>query len=136
MQNPAAASAAHAASTQITAAPIFIPPLNAGELWVGVVSVSAKLHHVILLPGEFEGDWNASMAWAKERGCDLPSRLEQSLLWASLKDQLKDKWYWSREQHASYPACAGFQSFYGGGQGDGPKGNDYRARAVRRLPIQ
>ena len=115
--------------------PIVIPPLNAGERWTGIVSVGTQLHHVILLPGEFSGGWKAAMAWAKEHGGELPSRLEQALLWAELKDQFKRDWYWSCEQHASHPSYAWIQSFYDGGQYDYRMDYGYLARAVRRVPI-
>src|SRR3990167_6392 len=104
-------TAAPAPGTQLTASPLIIPPLNEGERWAGVVSIGAQLHHVILLPGEFEGDWNPAMAWAKEQGGDLPSLLELKLLYVNLKDQFKPDWHWSNEPHASDPSCAWIQSF-------------------------
>lgn len=44
-------------------------------------------------------------------------------------------WYWSSTQHASDAGCAWDQSFGDGGQDGGHKGNNGRARAVRRFPI-
>jgi len=135
MQNAAVAAPAPATPTQLTATPIVIPPLNDGERWTGIVSVGTQLHHVILLPGDFVGNWKASSAWAKEQGGELPSHLEQSLLWAELKDQFQADWYWSCEQHASYPGYAWVQSFYDGYQHFDPTDDYYRARAVRRVTI-
>ena len=136
LQDTAAAPATPAPGTQLTAAPITIPPLNDGELWAGIVSISTQLHHVILLPGEFDDNWNASMAWAKEQSGDLPSPLEQKLLIVNLKDQFKPEWYWSDEQHASDESSAWMQDFLNGFQLYFLKDYGYRARAVRRLPIQ
>lgn len=89
-------------------------------------------HHLILLPGEGQDlKWFAAVEWAEKAGGALPSRQEQALLYANLKDQFKPEWYWSGEQHDA--SFAWFQLFNGGGQDLGRKGNELRARAVRRL---
>ena len=123
------------AGTQLTAAPVVIPPLNKGELWAGVVSIGTQLHHVILLSGEFEGNWNESIAWAKEQGGDLPSPLEQKLLFVNLENQFKPEWYWSGAPLASSESYAWMQNFHLGAQRYDLKVSYARARAVRRLPI-
>lgn len=135
MQNPAvAAPETPATPTQLTASPIIIPPLNEGERWAGIVSVGTQLHHVILLPGDFEGNWKAAIAWTKEQGGELPSRLEQSLLWMELRDQFKKDWYWSCEPYASDASFAWMQYFRTGLQYCFRVGHA-RARAVRRVAI-
>lgn len=125
-----------AAGTQLTAAALIIPPLNDGEHWAGIVSLGTQLHHLILLPGEFEGNWNDAIAWARKQGGDLPSPIEQKLLFVNLKDQFKPEWHWSNEPLASLPSFAWIQNFDNGNQNNDHTGNDIRARAVRRLPIQ
>ena len=125
-----------ATPTQLTTAPIAMPPLNEGERWAGIVSVGTQLHHMILLPGDFEGNWKAAIAWAKEQGGELPTRLEQSLLWAEAKTQFRRDWYWSCEPYASDASYAWMQYFSNGNQYGTHVDSDHRARAVRRIPIQ
>lgn len=127
-------SAAPAAPATI---PLFFGTLPAGERWIGIVSVGMQLHHVILLPGDNDdADWETQMAWAKEKGGDLPSRVEQALLLQEAKDEFKPDVYWSNTPYASYESFAWLQSFDNGGQYYDLKVNVYRARAVRRVPIQ
>lgn len=136
MPDTTAAPATAAQPFEFFPVTVTFPPLNDSELWAGIVSIGTQLHHVILLPGEFEDDWNAAMAWAKEQNGDLPSPLEQKLLIVNLKDQFKPEWYWSDEQHASDESSAWMQDFLNGFQLYFLKDYGYRARAVRRLPIQ
>lgn len=89
-------------------------------------------HHLILLPGEGQDlQWSAAVEWAEKAGGALPSRQEQALLYANLKDQFKPEWYWSGEQHDA--SFAWFQRFGTGYQYGSRKDNVLRARAVRRL---
>ena len=93
-------------------------------------------HHLILLAGEAESvKWAQAKDFAAKAGGELPTRREQSLLFANLKEQFQPRWYWSGEQHASDSDCAWIQNFYDGSQYDNHKNYDYRARAVRRLVI-
>lgn len=109
--------------------------LNEGEHYAGLVlkADGTPGHHLILLPGEAEDmQWAAAVEWAEKAGGTLPTRQEQALLYANLKDQFKQEWYWSGEQHenGSYAWC---QYFVFGYQGSGLKNYELRARAVRRL---
>ncbi len=114
------------------------PALNEGEHYAGVIlgKDGAPSHHLILLPGE-AGDvnWQQAKEWAAKTGGELPTRREQSLLYANLQEQFKAEWYWSGEQHAAYADSAWIQSFGYGGQNSHHKGVSTRARAVRRLVI-
>lgn len=125
---------AHAPLPHIT-----IPSLAEGELWAGVLlnEDGSPSHHVILLPGEAARIvWDKAVEWAKEIGGELPTRREQSLLFANLKSQFKGEWYWSGEQHAADSDYAWLQYFGDGNQIISNKSFEARARAVRRLPIQ
>lgn len=123
-----------------TKAPKFItlPALKEGEHYAGIVlKDSAPSHHLILLPGELESaDWKKATEWAKKQGGSLPTRQEQALLFANAKHHFQPRWYWSGEQYAPASVYAWYQSFTGGGQYGFHKFTSYRARAVRRLPIQ
>lgn len=111
--------------------------LKAGEIYVGLVLNDAGVpdHHLILLPGDVEMDWNGAMAWAAEVGGDLPTRSEQALLFTNAKQHFNRDWYWSNTPHADYGDCAWFQFFIYGVQSITRKSSYLRARAVRRLPI-
>ena len=114
-----------------------IPKLNDGEEYSGaIINPDGTGHHIILLDGDNDdADWNTQMEWAKSIGGDLPDRIEQSMLFAHLKDRFKDTWYWSNTQHAANAEYAWFQTFLYGGQGDNYKYGSLRARAVRRVAI-
>jgi hypothetical protein len=115
-----------------------LPPLAEGELYIGAIGDAAgNLHHVILLPGDNDdAPWQDAMDWAKSIGGDLPTRIEQAMLWANHRDQFQEDWYWSNETYEHDSASAWFQYFNYGYQGSYRKDGSYcRARAVRRLPI-
>lgn len=78
-----------------------------------------------------------ALAWAKDRGGDLPPRREQALMFANrAAGQFKEAWYWSKEQYAGSESYAWVQAFGDGAQSSGRKGTVCRARAVRREAIQ
>ncbi len=116
--------------TQITLAP--------GEHYAGLIlgKDGESSYHLILLPREKENiNWTDALQWAKEQGGELPNRREQSMLYANLKEEFKESWYWSNTQHASLSGSAWCQNFDYGHQLNIPKGNELRARAVRRLSV-
>ena len=91
---------------------------------------------LILLPGKAERlDWPAAMAWAKERGGELPSRFDALVLLKNLPGEFEKDWYWLSEQHAEDGDYAWYQGFGYGTQDYGGKSYEGRARAVRRVPI-
>jgi len=113
--------------------------LAAGEEYAGIIigKNGDQDYHLILLPGEIErATWNKAMDWAKSGIGQLPTRREQSLLFANLREHFKAAWYWSSEQLASAAGFAWLQYFGHGYQDYDHKSYECRARAVRRLPIQ
>lgn len=126
-----------AAAQKSTAVTITIPALNEGEHYAGIaLKDGAPSHHLILLPGDLDDTtWAKAQAWAKAQGGELPTRQEQSLLFANAKQHFQSDWYWSCETHASGSDYAWLQGFHDGTQLSGHKDGNGRARAVRRLPI-
>lgn len=122
---------------QIAAATITLAP---GEHYAGMIlgDDGAPTHHLILLPGDVDGKaWVDAKQWAVEQGGELPTRREQSLLFANLKSHFEARWYWCAEEYESNDAYAWCQTFGDGGQINTRKGyGNCRARAVRRLEIQ
>ncbi|CAB3783058.1 hypothetical protein LMG28688_01570 [Paraburkholderia caffeinitolerans] len=114
-----------------------LPPLAEGEIYIGAIgNANCDFHHIILLPGDnVDGEWKAQMEWAKSIGGDLPNRIEQAMLWNNFRDQFNEDFYWSNEIHHRNSGWAWYQGFKGGYQGYGDQDNEFRARAVRRLPI-
>ena len=114
-----------------------IPELADGEIYIGAIGDAAgNLYHVILLPGDNnDATHEAQLEWAKSIGGDLPTRIEQAMLWANHRDQFQKDWYWSNETHHSESGWAWYQHFTSGNQYDNRKRHEFRARAVRRLPI-
>ena len=119
------------------AALIALAGLKKGKQFAGLLFENDAWHLVVLLPGDSKPiAWKAAQAWAKERGGELPTRREQSLLFANLKDQFESAWYWSGELCAGGSGYAWCQSFYYGNQSILHKSSYARARAVRRLVIR
>ena len=114
-----------------------IPPLSEGETYIGAIGdKNGDVYHVVLLPGDNDdATWEAQMEWAKSIGGDLPTRVEQSMLWAGHRDQFKKDLYWSNETHHESDKHVWCQTFVNGFQYGYRKLNELRARAVRRLPI-
>lgn len=112
--------------------------LKEGEIYVGaIIHADGTGHHIILLPDDKDGGiWNDALAWAIEKGGDLPSRIEQSILYDKFKDQFKKDWYWSNTEHASDSSSAWLQLFLLGYQLSWNKDFTIRARAVRRIAIE
>jgi hypothetical protein len=113
--------------------------LRNGEHYAGIIigKDGEPSHHLILLPGDAEDiKWKDAKAWAEEQGGSLPTRREQSLLYANLKEQFQGRWYWSNEEHATDSDYAWFQNFLDGYQFYHLKDDELRARAVRRLVIE
>jgi hypothetical protein len=113
--------------------------LKHGEHYAGIElgKDGEPSRHLILMAGEAEGlTWQQAKEWAKEQGGELPTRRQQSLLFANLKEQFKEAWYWSGEEHASDSDCAWYQGFDFGDQNYYYKYYKGRGRAVRSLIIE
>ncbi len=107
-----------------------------GGIYAGIIRGvdGAPDQHLVLLFGQAEDvSWSDACDWAKSAGGALPTRAEQALLFANLKDQFEPRWYWSSEQAG--PSGAWGQGFDDGFQYDYYRSYEGRARAVRRLPI-
>ncbi|VWD20418.1 DUF1566 domain-containing protein [Burkholderia contaminans] len=115
------------------------PDLNEGEIYMGIIAnTSGELHHVVLLPGDNDdASWQAQMEWAQSIGGDLPTRVEHLFLLANHRDLFESDAYWSNQPDTDpgYSGWAWYQNFSDGRQGSNHQGNEFRARAVRRLPI-
>ena len=128
-KSPARASAPVASKT-------LAPKLAKGERLVGVTLHNDRLAHLVLLPGELEGTYAEALKWAKGKGGELPTRIDQLVLLDKAKSEFKPKWHWSCESYASVSDYAWIQSFSTGDQTSSWKDLRYMARAVRREPIQ
>jgi hypothetical protein len=113
------------------------PPLAEGEVYAGAIGDTAgNVHHVILLPGDNDdASWQQQKEWAASIGGELPTRLEQALLWQNCREHFKREWYWSGEEAAS-AGWAWCQHFSYGTQSYDLHYDQLRARAVRRLIIE
>lgn len=112
--------------------------LAAGELYADIIlgKNGEPDYHLILMPGAAEDvNWEKAKEWAADGGGDLPTRREQSLLFANLGEEFQATWYWSSEQSESYSGYAWSQYFGNGVQDLCREGGEFRARRVRREPI-
>ena len=117
--------------------------LAPGEHYAGIVigKDGEPSHHLVLLPGQADDiTWDKAMEWASKQGgehvASLPTRREQALLYANLKEEFEERAYWSCEAHESEPGWAWYQHFDDGGQYYTHEHDELRARAVRRLIIE
>jgi hypothetical protein len=89
--------------------------LAQGETYAGLMlgEDGNPSHHLILLAGD-AGDltWEKAKEWATAQGGELPTRREQSLLFANLKSQFEGAWYWSSQQHETNSSYAWIQGFH------------------------
>jgi hypothetical protein len=111
--------------------------LNFGERYAGLIldAQGQPSHHLILLPDREEKDlnWVDAKKWAESVGGELPTRKEQSLLFANLKGEFEKRWHWSSEPEGVTSAWV--QYFFDGNQYYFTVSFTSRARAVRRLEI-
>lgn len=110
--------------------------LNQGEKYAGLIlsSNAEPSYHLILLPGQAENmNWQDAIDWASSINGYLPTRQEQSLLFANLKGEFERAWYWSSEQCSDANAWTLY--FYYGTQDGNIKSAKGRARAVRRISL-
>lgn len=123
----------------VTVVDVRLPAIGA-QLDDGIFAgVSVENDHpvaLVLLPGDEELKWKDAIEWAEGKGGALPSRIDQLVLFKNLKAEFQSTWYWSSEQYAGGESYAWYQTFSGGGQGNGRKDLELRARAVRRLPLE
>lgn len=112
------------------------PEIKEGERYIGAtVSAEGVVTHIILLPGDKNLNWEKSKEWAESIGGDLPNRIEQAMLYATVPDEFKKDAYWSNTHHASDSDYAWSQNFNYGTQLIYTTDYKLRARAVRRLTI-
>ena len=112
-------------------------------IYAGVVrgNPEQRDYHLIVSAEEIDSaTWDAARAWAKARGDDevtwsLPQRKEQAILFGNVPELFEKEWYWSDAQSASAAGSAWAQGFSRGHQHYFHKVNEFRARAVRRVPI-
>ncbi|WP_426113669.1 DUF1566 domain-containing protein [Massilia sp. PWRC2] len=109
-----------------------------GEVYAGLIlgKNGAPDHHLVLLDGDIDDvTWSAARAWAINRGGDLPSRRELSLLHANLKELFLRVWYWSAEQSETRSQLVWGQNFSSGIQTMYGRQFHGRARSVRRIAV-
>lgn len=112
--------------------------LKNGECYAGIIlgKDGASDHHLILLPGQAtDVTFQQAKEFAAKAGGELPTRREQSLLFANLKEEFEERAYWSGAQRASGSDFAWYQNFGNGSQFYGHMSSELRARAVRRSKV-
>jgi hypothetical protein len=129
---------------------ISLPPIGTewqGGIYAGIVAGrdGQPDYHLIVGPElsgkDGEVDWGNANALAAEvntgghNDFTLPDRHEQSIMFGNVPQLFQKRWYWSREQRAGSSVYAWAQGFGNGDQNGIRKGDELRARAVRRLPI-
>lgn len=111
-----------------------------GGKFVGIgVGRNGAPNHLLIDLGEAPDTMTheKAVAWAVKQGGELMNRDDARILWANARATFKtDYWYWLLEEYEGAAGYAWVQIFSYGYQDASPKRFHYRARAVRRLPIQ
>lgn len=109
-------------------------PLDSGT-FAGITTQPDGTHcAVVLLPERGEDlDHPAAVAWAQERGGQLPTRPIAALLFANCKPLLQPRWHWCQETEGD--SYAWYCYFDHGYQLSYRKGFEGSAVAVRLIPI-
>ena len=131
------------AATAVYHFPEALITLAPGENYAGLVigKDGEPSYHLVLLPAQADDiTWDTAMQWASnqcsEHVASLPTRREQALLYANLKEEFEDRTYWSCQAHETESGWAWIQGFINGLQLINREGNELRARAVRRLTLE
>ena len=111
--------------------------LSPGEHYAGAVldADGKHMHDLVLMPQRHGKrlNWKDALAWAEEVGGALPTRQEQSLIFANCKPHLEGVYHWSCEEYEGDASYAWFCGFSHGGQCYDRKNRELAAVAVRRL---
>ena len=111
--------------------------LETGEHYAGAVldADGNHMHDLVLMPQRHGKRLTCKDAldWAEEIGGALPTRQEQSLIFANCKPHLEGAYHWSCEECAENASYAWSCSFDDGSQYCFHKVNELAAVAIRRL---
>jgi hypothetical protein len=111
--------------------------LQPGERYAGAVldADGQHLHHLVLMAQRPTDKlkWQAAMDWAARVGGSLPTRQEQSLLFANCKPHLQPEWHWSCEVYEEDASYAWYCLFSYGYITSDHKSVEGSAVAVRRF---
>jgi len=111
--------------------------LHPGEHYAGAVldADGNHLHELILLPQQ-RGKlmtWEEAKKWAEKVGGALPTRQEQSLIFANCKPHIEGAHHWSCEEYEGNASYAWDCYFGTGSQSLTNEGLELSAVAVRRV---
>lgn len=128
-----------AASLQLAPGEVYAGVVITGSISVGGIEPSMSLvqHHLVLLP-DLPGrrmTWDEAKEWAESVGGRLPTRQEQSLLFANLDRHFEEVFYWSEEEYEPNSSSAWGFHFGGRRHEFGQKCARSLARAVRVVPV-
>ena len=111
--------------------------LEPGEHYAGAVldADGNHMHDLVLMPQRHGKrlNWKDALAWAEEVGGALPTRQEQSLIFANCKPHLEGVYHWSCEDYESDASSAWGCNFGHGFQYSSHEYTGLAAVAVRRL---
>jgi hypothetical protein len=112
--------------------------LKKGERYAGIIlgkDGEPDYHLILLAPKEVYANWETAKEFTIKVGGELPTRSEQYLLIANLREEFQGKYYWSGDLRAFSSDFAWCHNFYGGGESNYSKHIVLSARAVRRVVI-
>jgi hypothetical protein len=112
--------------------------LKKGELYAGIIlgkDGEPDYHLILLAREEVYANWEAAKHFASTVGGELPTRREQYVLFANLREEFKGHYYWTGDLRSSNSDFAWCHNFYGGGESNYSKHIMLKARAIRRVVI-
>lgn len=111
--------------------------VKAGEKYVGVLPGinGGKDQRIVLLAADVDGANYAAAVAATPVGGSLPTRQEQSFLYAQMKEEFEPEFHWSSEVDATYKDLVWAQDFDNGYQFAHNEAHLFRARYIRREDV-
>jgi hypothetical protein len=109
-----------------------------GGVFAGLTTQPDGTHcAVVLLADKPDSrmNWGDAMKWAERINAALPARPVAALLFANLRSEFEEAWYWTSESCDFDGSCAWLQYFLYGGQSYSHKSYEGRCRAVRLIQL-
>ena len=113
--------------------------LRPGEQYAGLVlkDDGTPSHHLVLMAERPDRrlTWEGAKDWASKFGGALPTQREAPLIFAHCRSHTKPEWHWLSETYGGNGSCAWACYFGTGDQDSARKSSEFRAVAIRRIPI-
>ena len=115
-----------------------LPPVKSrldDGTFAGITTNPKGQHYAVVLldPQGSNLTHSEAVAWAAANGGELPTRPVAAMVYANLKNLLREKWHWTADTLGA--SCAWICNFFNGTQDCDHKSSEGSAVAVKLIPI-